>query len=313
VDYVTLGRTGLNVSVISLGAGGSSRLGMQTKKSEQDAAEIVKKAVELGINLIDTAEAYGTEKVVGAGLQHVNREDIVISTKYSLQKDKITKKPEEFEKSVDQSLSNLKTDYIDIYHLHGVKQADYAYALEHLVPEMIKMQEKGKIRFLGITEAFGSDPSHLMLEQAVQDNCWDVMMVGFNLLNQSAREKIFKAAIAKDIGILDMFAVRRALSRREALAELIEQLFDKGLLDESKIDRKNSLDFLVHQEGALSIMDAAYRFCRYEPGVHSVLMGTGNLQHLADNIESGNRPPLPDEDIRKLKDIFAGIDSVTGN
>ncbi|NHN29555.1 aldo/keto reductase [Paenibacillus agricola] len=313
MDYVKLGRTGLNVSVISLGAGGSSRLGMQTVKSEEQASEIVGKAVELGINLIDTAEAYGTENIVGAGLQGLNRKEVIISTKYSLQKDKLLKKPEDFEKSVDASLANLQTDYIDIYHLHGVHLKDYAYAAEYLVPEMIKMREKGKIRFLGITEAFGTDPSHLMAEQAVLDDCWDVMMIGFNLLNQSARDKIFTTTLAKDIGILDMFAVRRALSRPDALAELVADLFAKGLLDENKIDRENGLDFLVHEHGAKSIMDAAYRFCRYEPGVHSVLMGTGNLQHLADNIESANRPPLPEADIQRLKAIFAGIDSVTGN
>ncbi|WP_240418345.1 aldo/keto reductase [Paenibacillus periandrae] len=313
MDYVTLGRTGLQVSVMSLGAGGSSRLGMKTIKSEQGAATIVAKAIELGINLIDTAEAYGTENVVGAGLQHVPRESVYISTKYSLQHNKELKQPDDFEKSVDQSLSNLKTDYIDIYHLHGVAAADYAYAVEHLVPEMIKMQEKGKIRFLGITEAFGSDPTHQMLHQAIQDDCWDVMMVGFNMLNQSARAQIFEATIAKNIGVLDMFAVRRALSHPEALAEIIASLLAEGKLDPDKVNPVNSLDFLVHQHGAESIMDAAYRFCRYEPGIHSVLMGTGNVQHLADNIASANRPPLPEADIQRIKDMFGTIDSVTGN
>ncbi|MEK3725474.1 aldo/keto reductase [Paenibacillus sp. FSL H8-0034] len=313
MDYVTLGRTGLQVSVMSLGAGGSSRLGMQTIKSEQEAATIVAKAIEFGINLIDTAEAYGTENVVGAGLLHIARESVYISTKYSLQHNKVLKRPDDFEKSVDQSLSNLKTDYIDIYHLHGVAAADYAYAVEHLVPEMIKMQEKGKIRFLGITEAFGSDPTHRMLHQAIQDDCWDVMMVGFNMLNQSARAQIFEATIAKNIGVLDMFAVRRALSHPEALTEIITSLLAEGKLDPDKVKPVNSLDFLVHQHGAESIMDAAYRFCRYEPGIHSVLMGTGNVQHLADNIASANRPPLPEADIQKLKDMFGTIDSVTGN
>ncbi|SFL07865.1 Predicted oxidoreductase [Paenibacillus sp. 1_12] len=313
MDYVALGRTGLQVSVMSLGAGGSSRLGMQTIKSEQEAATIVKKAIELGINLIDTAEAYGTENVVGAGLQHVPREAVYISTKYSLQHNKVLKNPKDFEKSVDQSLSNLKTDYIDIYHLHGVSAADYGYAAEHLVPEMIKMQEKGKIRFLGITEAFGSDPAHQMLKKAIQDDYWDVMMVGFNLLNQSARTQIFETTIAKNIGVLDMFAVRRALSRPDALAEIIGNLIAEGKLDSSKVDPANTLDFLVHQHGAESIMDAAYRFCRYEPGIHSVLMGTGNVLHLADNIASANRPPLPEADIQRLKDMFGAIDSVTGN
>lgn len=98
MDYVTLGRTGLQVSVMSLGAGGSSRLGMQTIKSEQEAATIVAKAIEFGINLIDTAEAYGTENVVGAGLLHIARESVYISTKYSLQHNKVLKRPDDFEK-----------------------------------------------------------------------------------------------------------------------------------------------------------------------------------------------------------------------
>jgi aryl-alcohol dehydrogenase-like predicted oxidoreductase len=313
LDYVKLGRTGLNVSVISLGAGGSSRLGMRTEKSEQQASDIVRKAVELGINLVDTAEAYGTEQVVGASLQGLKRDEIIVSSKYSLKKNKVLKRPEDFEKSVDISLANLQTDYIDIYHLHAVDVEDYDYAKEYLVPEMIKMRDKGKICFLGVTESFGSDTSHLMTNKAILDDCWDVMMIGFNILNQSAREKIFAATIAKDIGVLDMFAVRRALSRPENLAELVADLLDKGLLDENKINRTSNLDFLVHEHGAKSIMDAAYRFCRYEPGVHSVLMGTGNVQHLIDNIESANRPPLPEADIQRLKEIFAGIDSVSGN
>ncbi|WP_274650986.1 aldo/keto reductase [Paenibacillus humicola] len=313
MNYVTLGRTGLNVSVISLGAGGSSRLGIGSAQTERHAADIVSAAVERGINLIDTAEAYGTESAVGAGLQHVGRDAVFISTKYSLRENKALKRPEDFEKSVDRSLANLKTDYMDIYHLHAVSLDDYDYVSQYLVPEMIKMRDKGKIRFLGITEGFVSDPSHRALIRAVQDDCWDVMMVGFSVLNQSARETVFKPAMAKNIGILDMFAVRRALSRPEALAELIGGLADQGLLDGRGVDRSDPLGFLVRPDGARSIVDAAYRFCRHEPGVHSVLMGTGNVQHLADNIESANRGPLPAEDIARLQNMFAGIDHVSGN
>jgi aryl-alcohol dehydrogenase-like predicted oxidoreductase len=60
------------------------------------------------------------------------------------------------------------------------------------------------------------------------------------------------------------------------------------------------------------LTDAAYRFCRYEPGTHVILSGTGNLDHLKANIESFSRPALPQEDLEKLKNIFAKVDSVSG-
>jgi aryl-alcohol dehydrogenase-like predicted oxidoreductase len=313
MEYKTLGRTGLQVSVIGLGGGGHSRLGMKTNKSELESSEIIQRAIEKGINLIDTAEAYGTEMRIGEGLRTVNRNEVYLSTKYSLYNGTELKKPGDVEKSLDRSLVNLKTEYVDIYHLHAVNIKDYDYAVEHLVPELIKMREKGKIRFLGITEAFVTDPSHIMLERAVQDNCWDVMMVGFNILNQSARKTVFQKTIEKNIGVLAMFAVRRALADPKALAELIDEMMEKELLQGKEIDRQNPLGFLIHKDGAVSLADAAYRFCNHEAAVHCTLSGTGNIQHLEDNIESANRSPLSDENLLKLNELFANIDSVSGN
>jgi aryl-alcohol dehydrogenase-like predicted oxidoreductase len=313
MDYTTLGRTGLKVSVIGLGGGGHSRLGMKTNKTDEESAEIVKRAVELGINLIDTAEVYGTEHRVGAGLQTVNRQNIYISTKYSLYNETELKKPDHLEKSLDQSLARLNTEYVDIYHLHGVRLKDYDYAVQHLVPELIKLREKGKIRYIGITEAFAPDPSHLTLERAVDDDIWDVMMVGFNILNQSARRKVFQKTIEKNIGVLGMFAIRRALADPQALKELIGEMLDNGLLDDKSIDRNDPLSFLIREDGAINLQDAAYRYCRHEPAIHCMLTGTGNIRHLEDNIASANRVPLSESDVSRLNDLFAGIDSVSGN
>lgn len=313
MDYTTLGKTGLQVSVMGLGAGGHSRLGMSTKKSEQEAISILQESVRLGINLIDTAEAYGTEELIGQALRELNRQELILSSKYSLYKDKSLKRPEEVEKSLDQSLAKLDTDVIDIYHVHGVPTAEYTYVEEYLIPELIKMREKGKIRFLGITEPFASDPNHQMLAQAVENPMWDVMMVGYNLLNQSAARSIFPKAIEHSIGILGMFAVRRALSRPEVLVELISQLCQDGYLDASELDLNDPFAFLVHQDGGNSIVDAAYRFCRYEEGMGSVLMGTGNMKHLHDNVASILRKPLPAQDVAKVKSLFAKVEHVTGN
>src|SRR5258707_13409960 len=81
MEYTTLGRTGLRVSVAGLGCGGFSRLGLGTGKTEAHAESIVRRALALGINLLDTAAAYGTEAVVGQAIKETPRDHVVICTK----------------------------------------------------------------------------------------------------------------------------------------------------------------------------------------------------------------------------------------
>ena len=309
MNYTTLGRTGLQVSDLGIGCGGPSRVGQGTGKTELESIAVIKLALDAGINLIDAAESYRTEEIVGQAIAGVERESIVLSTKKTTGQARIT--PQDVERSLNESLRRLGTDYVDIYHLHGVVLRDYEYLLTEIVPTLQKMRDRGKIRCIGITERFNADTEHAMLKRAVQDDVWDVVMVGFNILNQSAREKVLIRAMEHDVGVLVMFAVRVALSRRERLAEVIRELIKKGDVDPGDID-DNALDFLIHDGGAVSVPDAAYRFCRDEPGTHAVLSGTGNPEHLKANLESFARPPLPTEDTQRLKDIFKRVGSVSG-
>ncbi|MFX0081218.1 MAG: aldo/keto reductase [Candidatus Hodarchaeota archaeon] len=309
MEYTTLGRTGLKVSVMGLGCGGPSRIGQSTGNSEEESIQIVKNALKSGINFIDTAEVYQTERIVGKGIQDFNREDIIISTKKSTWG---TLTHKDVMKSFERSLKNLGTEYIDLYHLHGVILQDYDHLYSEIVPTLLELKDQGKIRFIGITERFNPDPSHTMLQRALQDDVWDVMMVGFNILNQSARDLVFADAMNKNIGILIMFAVRLALSRPKRLRECINKLIEKNQIDRSEINIEDPLEFLIHEGGAENLVDAAYRFCRYEPGTHVILSGTGNLSHLKDNLDSILRPPLPEKDMIRLKKIFKNVDSISG-
>ena len=109
-----------------------------------------------------------------------------------------------------------------------------------------------------------------------------------------------------------MFAVRRALSRPEKLVAAVQELVDAGQLDPEEVDLANPLGFVLEESDAASIVDASYRFCRYEPGVDVVLSGTGNPDHLQANIDSLIRPPLPDELVGKLRHLFRHASAVTG-
>ena len=309
MNYTTLGDTGLLVSVMGLGCGGPSRIGKATGHTEEESIAILKHGLNSGINFIDTAEEYLTEKIVGKSIEGFNREKLVLSTKKSTWG---TIKPGNVIKSLERSLKNLGTDYIDIYHLHGVVLEDYDYLYSEVVPILLEMRDQGKIRYLGITERFNPDPNHSMLQRALQDDVWDVMMVGFNILNQSARERIFLSTMEKNIGVLIMFAVRLALSRPARLKECIDELIQNKQINPTEIDKEDPLGFLLHENGAESIVDAAYRFCNYEPGTHVILSGTGNLEHLKENIKIMQKPPLPKKDVIKLTEIFRNVDSITG-
>lgn len=294
---------------MGLGTGGPSRVGQRTGRSEAQSVAVVRRALELGVNLIDTSESYRTEEIVGRAIRGVDRSSVVLSTKKRIT-DSLT--PDDVRLSLERSLRRLGTDAVDIYHLHGVALADYQRLLTGIVPALQKLRQQGKVRFIGITEAFNSDPQHRMLQRALQDDVWDVMMVGFNMLNQSARARVFPTAMERRTGILVMFAVRLAFSRPERLRAIIEQLIDSGQVAPGDIDVDEPLGFLRHPGGAGSLAEAAYRFCRYEPGTHVILSGTGSLDHLEANAQAFSQPPLPNADLARLRRVFGRVDSVSG-
>lgn len=309
MEYTILGRTGLKVSVMGVGCGGPSRIGQNTGRTIDDSVALIKQAIESGVNFIDTAESYQTELIVGKALRGVKRDSIVLSSKKSMFP-KITH--EDAKKSFEKSLEHLGTDHIDVYHLHAVEVKHYDHYLAEIVPLLMELKDQGKIGSIGITEFFNKDTRHEMLQRALEDDYWDVMMVGFNILNQSARNLVLVKAMKKEIGILNMFAVRMALSRPKKLKKVIKTLIKNNQIDASHIDVDDPLGFLTEENQAIDIVDAAYRFCQHEPGIHVVLSGTGNRDHLAANMLSFSRPPLSQDVTNRLKKIFQNVDSVTG-
>jgi L-galactose dehydrogenase len=302
-----LGRTALRVSVAGLGCGGHSRLGLE-KGGLEHAAGIVRAAYEEGVNFFDTASIYGTEEAVGKGLEGIPRDAFVLSTKFPYS----GKTAGDFAPTLEQSLRLLKTDYVDVYHLHGVKPDDYPRARDTFVPLMLKARQEGKIRFLGITEHFGTDTSHRMFQAALPEDIFDVVMVGYNLLNPSAARTVFPLAAQKNAGVLCMFAVRSALSNPRQLAIDIGRIFEHGQAGPVLAKTEDALDFLARPGVAASITEAAYRFCRHTPGIGVVLTGTGSAAHLRENLLSIQGPRLPGGILERLRAMFAGVDCVSG-
>ncbi|MBS0644510.1 MAG: aldo/keto reductase [Acetobacteraceae bacterium] len=310
MQYTTLGRTGLKVSVAGLGCGGFSRLGLGTGHSEAHAADIVRQAIDLGVTLIDTAAVYGTEEVVGAALRGIDRDSVVVCTKASKPAGDATFSAEKVVASLDASLQRLGLDYVDVFQIHAVPPAAYAHVRDHVVPALLRQRDAGKFRFLGITETAPNDPEQHMLNQAAQDSMWDTAMVAFHLMDQVARAQVFPHTIRQRIGTLMMFAVRSIFARPAQLAATMKDLAATGQVPSWLAESDDPLGWLVHQQGASSVTDAAYRYVRHEPGVDVVLFGTGDPAHLRTNIESILKPPLPDADRARLQDLFSHLRGV---
>ena len=317
MNYTTLGRTNLRVSVAGLGTGGFSRLGLKSGKTEDEAARLIHEAVGLGINFIDTAAGYGTEGVVGKALKTIPRDQVVIATKAQFRGNPWAP-PEKVVAALDNSLRVMGTDYVDVFNLHGVEIDEYDYALEKLAPALLEQKRKGKIRHVGITENPIVDFTNEMLKRAMRDPVWEVFMVGFHMMHQGARNNVFPITREKGIGTLLMFAVRSIFADPPRIAREMKELAKRGLVEKWLGKTDDPLGFLVHEGGASNIIEAAYRFARHEPGVDVTLFGTGDAGHLRTNVESLLKAPLPEADRAKLAALFGhlaegvGLDSHQG-
>jgi aryl-alcohol dehydrogenase-like predicted oxidoreductase len=278
-----------------------------------ESVALVRRALDLGVTYVDTATNYGTEGIVGKAIAG-RRDAVVVSSKASPRaRGGELLDAAGMRAAVEASLGALGTDRVDVYHLHGVGLDEYDHCVDVLVPELLRLRDAGAIRFLAISERFAMDPGHDMLQEAVDDDCWDVMMVGFNLLNQSARDRVFASTMEQDVGIEVMFAVRRALSRADELARVVQQLVADGHVDADDVDLDEPFEFLVRDASAASVVEAGYRFVRHEPGCHVVLTGTGSIEHLEENVRSINAPPLPADDLARVRNLFGHLDHLSGN
>jgi aryl-alcohol dehydrogenase-like predicted oxidoreductase len=309
MEYVTLGRTGLKVSVAGLGCGGFSRLGLGTGRSKTEAVELVHRAFDLGVNLFDTAAVYGTEAILGMALRSMPRDQVVIATKAWIPRSGGRSAADYAVASLDNSLKLLGIDCIDVFQLHGVSPETYDRARDVIAPALLREKEKGKIRHLGVTETGSSDAEHRMLQRAVEDGFWDAVMLGFHMMHQNARTNVFPRTIANRVGTLLMFAVRNIFSKPERLKTALRELTASRQLPRWLADAPNPLGFLIHEQdgGAVTVTDAAYRFVRHEPGVDVVLFGTGDPEHLRTNVASILKPPLPETDRRILAKLFGHL------
>ena len=310
----TLGRTGIPVSRVGLGTGGGNAFGQSRGGTPEEAAALARAALDLGITFFDTAAAYKeSELLLGAALEDVPRSSYVLGSKVQPRRDGELLTAAEVDAAIDRSRERLRVETIDVFMVHALAVEDYDRVLDEHVPVLERARREGRIRSIGLTESFaGDDPLHLTLRRAVDDGAFDVLMVGYNVVHQNAERDILPKAAEQGMGVIVMAAVRRSLARREATEAMVRELKATGELAAEALPDDDPLGWLTGDGASPSVQAACYRFAAWHPAVSTVLTGTFDPAHLAENVAAVELGPPPDEQLERLRRTLGHLESGLG-
>ena len=193
MEYRRLGRTGMEVSLASFGTGGPSQFGQNRGLEQRQQTALVRRCLELGVNLFDTHEGYGeSERILGEALRGVPRDAYHLVTKWSYHSGgSVGRDAAAFADSVERSLRRLDTDYVDVMMIHGILAAEYDSVVERFMPTLERLQAQGKVQFKGFSTRYIADPAQEILPVALRAHpaLWDVVMLKYGILNQIAAKR----------------------------------------------------------------------------------------------------------------------------
>ena len=306
--YRTLGKSGISVSIAAYGGGGPSQFGKTAGLSAKQRRELIARAVDLGINLFDTAANYGDSEVwLGEALDGFARDSYLIATKWTWKtNDDTLPQPSELLESFDRSLKRLRTDYIDVMQIHGITQAKYRDITARYADTLLKLKDDGKARLIGFSEMMTEDPRHEVPAMALQEHpeLWDTIMLKYGILNQYAAKQVLPLAQQHGVAILNMAPVRFTLTRQNEYEKLLSDWRGQGEIDVDHPKLRDGLNWLIG-EATPSVISAGYKFAAAHPAISTVITGTSNIKHLEDNVAALECPYLPEAQMAELEQLLA--------
>jgi aryl-alcohol dehydrogenase-like predicted oxidoreductase len=323
MDYRPLGRTGLQVSALGFGCGNVGGLMVRGSPAERERA--VARAVDLGINYFDTAPLYGdgqSERHLGLALKTV-RAPVYVGTKFRLDRGDARDLRGAVARSLEQSLSRLGRDSVDLLQLHnliGPTEGDRGLAVGDVVGEVIpaleSLAQRGKIRFWGITALGDTGALHRVLEAPLH-----TAQVCCNLLNPSAIRAVPDGFPAQDFRrLLDQAGARgvgaiiiRVLAAgalsgdvaRHPIAVPSVDPISTGPDYATDVERARALRALVEEGYVGGLVEAALRFPLENPAVSTILLGYSSLDHLEHAATSIAKGPLSASARERLSQLWA--------
>jgi aryl-alcohol dehydrogenase-like predicted oxidoreductase len=308
MKYRTLGKTGLRVSVIGLGT--MVHAGHFGPMKDSESLGAIETALELGVNFIDTSDAYGagySETLLGNALKG-KRDKVILATKggnvmTGPNRGKRIFEPDYISRVMNESLERLQTDYIDLYQLHNpsvevIEKGEVWDVLE-------RAKQAGKIRHYGVS-------INTMEEgvAAVKDGRSETIQVEYNLLAQEPAEKIFPLALNANIGIIARIPLRRGILTGKLTAD-DEQRFQgedvrarsfKGEPFRQELAKAEMLRFLVHGN-VKCFAQAALAFCIAHPAVSITIPGARNAEQMRENA-TGADVDIPRADLDRVAELW---------
>lgn len=309
MEYRRLGDSELDVSVLSFGAWQIGDPNYWGPDGQADADAVVKAAIDAGINFFDTAEGYGdgeSERQLGKALGN-HRKDVCVASKVSPR----NCTPEKLRSSCEATLQRLGTDYLDLYQVHWPFQGVSA---EDVFREFTRLQQEGKIRYIGVSNFGPTD----LLRSALQHAPVVSNQVGYNLVFRAIEYEIAPICQREGVGILaymplmqgllagrwsrpeDVPVVRRRTRHFSSSREQTRHQEDG--CEQLLFDTLGKIARVAQQEGmTMATLSLAWLMAR--PGVTSVIVGCRRSEQLERNLEA--------VDVKLRQEVIDQLDGLT--
>jgi aryl-alcohol dehydrogenase-like predicted oxidoreductase len=303
MQYKTLGDTGLLVSTLCFGAmtfhGGSGMFRMMGSTGQAEADDIIKACIDRGINFFDTADVYsegGSEEMLGQSFLNlgIKRKDVVIATKcfgrVGPGYNDIGASRKHIIEAVDASLRRLKTDYIDLYQIHGT---DPITPIEETLKALDTLVSQGKVRYVGCSNwAAWKLQRALDISEFRNLARFDTLQAYYSIAGRELERELIPLMEHSKTGLLVWSPLAGGLlsgkfsRENQKPANSRRSEFDFPLVDKERVWKILDVMNPIAKEHNCSAARIALAWILAKPVVTSVIIGARNLKQLEDNCAS---------------------------